>query len=209
MDRTRRFENRFAAGLLLALAVAAIPSLAAADDAFTEPCQVCHGPDGVSRWPDIPNISGLPEVVISNALYDFRGRARPCRQAACAASGDCPAVDKCTMAVGLSGEDIARFARYFASQPFSPSVAETDPALVAHGKAIHDASCEECHTGGGSNPQDEASILRGQNVEYLRHAMTDYREERRQAEEAMAISKEALSEEDIEALLHFYGSPTQ
>ena len=59
MDRTRRLENRFAAGLLLALAVAAIPSLAAADDAFTEPCQVCHGPDGVSRWPDIPNISGL------------------------------------------------------------------------------------------------------------------------------------------------------
>ena len=33
MDRTRRSETGFAAGLLLALAVAAIPSIAAADDA--------------------------------------------------------------------------------------------------------------------------------------------------------------------------------
>jgi sulfide dehydrogenase cytochrome subunit len=209
MDCTRRTQTGLATGLMLALVVAAIPPIAAAEDAFTAPCQVCHGPDGVSRWPDIPNISGLPAVVISNALYDFRGHARPCRQAACGAAGDCPAVDKCTMSIGLSDEDIARFARYYASQPFSPSVAETDPALTARGKAIHDAACEECHTGGGSNPLDEASILRGQNVDYLRNAMEDYRARRRQAEEAMATAKEALSDEDIEALLHFYGSPTK
>ena len=115
MDCTRRTQTGLATGLMLALVVAAIPPIAAAEDAFTAPCQVCHGPDGVSRWPDIPNISGLPAVVISNALYDFRGHARRGPQAAGGAAGECPAVDKCAMASGLRDEEIAGFARFYAS----------------------------------------------------------------------------------------------
>jgi sulfide dehydrogenase cytochrome subunit len=189
-------------------ALSAAPVIAA-DSAFTEACQVCHGPDGVARWPDIPNISGLPEVVIANALYDFRGRARPCRSAACAATGDCPEADMCALSAGLTDEEIERFARYYAAQPFSPSVAAIKLDKAARGETLHERRCEECHSDGGSNPKDQASILRGQNLDYLRTAIDDYRAGRRALEEPMAKAIGDLSDDDIEALLHFYGSPTR
>lgn len=174
---------------------------------IVDSCVVCHGPDGVSRWEDVPNISGLPEVVVANALYDFRGRARPCRQPSCAAEGACPPMDMCQIARPLTSAEMDVIARYYAAQPFSISVAEYDETLAARGAEIHARQCEDCHSKGGSDPMDEASILRGQNMEYLRNAMTDYRSGDRLGEEAMLIRLRELSEEDIEALSHFYASP--
>ena len=209
MATTRRFGLLSAAVFLFALAALGGVPPAAADSTLTEQCQVCHGPDGVSRWPDIPNISGLPEVVLANAMYDFRGRARPCRLPACGQDGSCPDVDMCTLSVGLTEAEIDRYARYYSAQPFSPSVADVDPELVTRGLELHDRYCEKCHTAGGSNPLDEASILRGQNMEYMRNAMADYRERRREQEAPMAKAIDSLDDEDVEALLHFYASPTR
>lgn len=194
---------------LLAAGCILLPGAAAADnDELTESCQVCHGPDGISRWPDIPNISGLPEIVVANALYDFRGRARPCRKAACGPAGTCPDVDMCELATAFSDEEIDLYARHYASQAFSPSVAEVDPALASAGQALHEQYCEICHTAGGSDPLDEASILRGQNREYLRHAMDDFRARRRVDEAPMTRAFEKIDDAGVEALLHFYATPT-
>lgn len=190
-----------------------IVGLVAAAQAQTAPgvvdqCTGCHGPDGVSRWGDVPNISGLPEIVIVNALYDFRGSTRPCRRPGCSADGTCPDLDMCVIANPLSGAEMDIIARYYAAQPFSPSAEEFDQALAARGSELHAEGCEECHSKGGSDPVDEASILRGQNSEYLMNAMSDYRSGERLGEEAMLQRLRALSDQDIEALVHFYGSPT-
>lgn len=196
------------------LFVLAMLGLVVAAQAETAPgivdsCVVCHGPDGVSRWGDVPNISGLPEVVVANALYDFRGRARPCRQPSCAADGACPPIDMCQIARPLTDGQMDVIARYYAAQPFSISVAEVDEILAARGAEIHAQQCEDCHSKGGSDPMDEASILRGQNMEYLRNAMADYRSGDRLGEEAMLSRLRELSEQDIEALSHFYASPRE
>ena len=73
MGMKRIGRPRTVAGMIAVMAALSAAPVIAADSAFTEACQVCHGPDGVARWPDIPNISGLPEVVIANALYDACG----------------------------------------------------------------------------------------------------------------------------------------
>ncbi|MGD8636706.1 MAG: hypothetical protein PVI48_09575 [Gammaproteobacteria bacterium] len=192
--------------IMLGLVVAAQAETA---PGIVDSCIACHGPDGVSRWGDVPNISGLPEVVIANALYDFRGSARPCRQPSCAAEGACPPTDMCQIARPLTGGEMDIIARYYAAQPFSSSVAEFDETLAARGAEIHSRKCEDCHSKGGSDPMDEASILRGQNMEYLRNAMADYRSGDRLGEEAMLIHLRELSEEDVEALSHFYASPRE
>ena len=79
MAQEKHETHRFRAMLfLLAAGCLLLPGAAAADiDRLTESCQVCHGPDGVSRWPDIPNISGLPEIVIANALYPATDNDEP------------------------------------------------------------------------------------------------------------------------------------
>jgi len=170
-------------------------------------CTACHGPDGVSRWGDVPNISGLPEVVVANALYDFRGRARPCRRPDCGAEGTCPDLDMCAIARPLTDAEMDVIARYYSTQPFSVSIAEFDAALAVRGGEIHAEQCEECHSRGGSDPVDEASILRGQNLPYLLNAIADYRAGERIGEDAMLERLRALSDADVQALLNYYASP--
>jgi sulfide dehydrogenase cytochrome subunit len=193
--------------ILFALGLAAV---AQADPApgVIQQCASCHGPDGVSRWGEVPNISGLPEIVIANALYDFRGHARPCRVPACGEEGTCPKMTMCQIAGPLSDGEMDVIARYYSAQPFSPSVAEYDEVKAAQGAQIHDKYCETCHSAGGTDPEDEASILRGQNTEYIRNAMSDYRSGKRLGEDAMLRKFNKLTPEEVDALAHFYASPT-
>ena len=209
MTRTRPFLVGLAVTALLA--GPASPGAELSDVDFTAQCEACHGPDGVSRWPDIPNISGLPDVVVANALYDFRGRARPCRVGECGPKESCPDASMCYVSHELDDGQIERYATFYSSQPFSPSVpdAALDPELVTAGSELHARRCEECHSQGGSSPLDQASILRGQNMAYLRNAMADFREGRRVQEAAMAEAVATLSDSDVEALLQFYASPTR
>ena len=193
--------------LMLLLFGLAVISQAESTPGIAEQCEDCHGPDGVSRWGDVPNISGLPEIVIANALYDFRGRMRPCRAPSCADDGECPPIDMCDISRPLSDGEMDIIARYYAAQPFSGSVAEYDKEKAGVGAAIHEQHCEICHTAGGSDPMDEASILRGQNMEYLRNAMEDYRSGTRLGEDAMLRRFRKLDDTELDALVHFYASP--
>ena len=193
---------------LLVMGMVIMAQTAAGTD-LVKSCAVCHGPDGVSRWSDVPNIAGLPEVVIANALYDFRGHSRPCRKAACAADGACPDDDMCEVAKPLSDGEMDVIARYYSARPFSPSVADYDVAKASIGAGIHEQRCEVCHSGGGSDPKDEASILRGQNMDYIRNALSDYRSGDRLGEEAMLkhLNVKALDDDQVDALVNFYASP--
>lgn len=182
--------------------------LAAQDwDGITGQCAACHGADGMSPWEDIPNIAGLPEIVVANALYDFRGNERPCRKPACAADEECPPLDMCEIARPLSDTAIETLARLYAAEPYRQVSNEFDATLAEEGRAVHDRWCEGCHTMAGTDPVDEASILRGQHSVYIRNAIVDYRSGNRTAEKVMIDNLKKMSDEQLEAVIHFYASP--
>jgi len=195
----------------LLLLVAGSPALAAPDTVVSvqQLCASCHGPDGVSRWADVPNIAGLPEVVIANALYDYRGHARPCRKPDCVAEGGCPDLSMCGIAEDMSDGMMDNYAVYYSSRAFGPAANDFDQGMAELGQQIHQDKCEICHTGGGTDPEDEASILRGQNKTYITNAMGDYRNGDRLGEDAMIQAIKALSDEQTAALIEFYASPTE
>lgn len=187
------------------LLMGAATAMAESSDSLAQ-CDNCHGVDGVARWPEVPNISGLPEVVIANALYDFKGHERPCRKLECAGEEGCPDDDMCGVTRHLSDGQIDGLARRYAAQPFGPTANEFDVELAERGRKVHGQACGHCHTRGGSDPLDQASILKGQNSEYIRRALGDYVEGRRLGEHAMVEEFRIFTTEDIEALVNFYAS---
>lgn len=193
---------------LLLLLVGSDASAAAAEaPPKVKECAACHGDVAPSPYPSVPTIHGLPVEVLDNALFDFRATIRPCRKADCGEDADCPELDFCAIAVGLSDEDIATLARWYSMQPFVPAGEAWDAAKAAQGRSLHMAQCESCHTGGGTNPVDQASILRGQPKGYLRLALEDFRNDRRVAVAEMDAIIRELSDREIAALIEFYASP--
>lgn len=193
---------RTLAALLLALTVAAS---ARADVATAVVfCSACHGAEGISALPMVPSIAGMSALVIENAIYDYRNGGRICPSTPGAATRQM--LDMCAPARGVADADISGVAEHFASLPWKPIVQETDAAAADRGKALHDAECEVCHTDDGSNAGDDASILSGQHLEYLRLVMTEYAAGLRAQPGPMQAKMTRLTPDDIEALAQFYSS---
>jgi sulfide dehydrogenase cytochrome subunit len=198
--------------LLVALAAAALllgtaPVPAADSPPQVQSCAACHGVEAPSPFPAVPTIHGLPQLVLENALYDFRATIRPCRKPGCGAADGCPELDFCSIVAELSDEDIAILADWYASRDYVPLEQDYHAALAAVGAQLHAQGCESCHGNGGSSPQDQASILRGQPKEYLRNAIGDFRQERRIAVAEMHAMLQAMTPEEVAALVEFYASP--
>lgn len=65
--------------------------------------------------------------------------------------------------------------------------------------------CEICHANFGSDPIDDASMLRGQRKVYLRTAMEDFQQGRREAGfAAMDDLLRKLSDQELDALAEFF-----
>ena len=181
---------------------------AAADlDAVIETCNGCHGNDGVSQWSDVPTIAGVPEFVQADALYIYRDEARPCAESKFR-QGDTSraATTMCAVVADMSDDTIDEVAAYYAGLPFVAAQQEFDAGLADAGKAVHEAQCDRCHSEGGSNPDDEAGILAGQWMGYLKTTFAQYAAGDREQPKKMQEKMDALSEADVTALLHFYAS---
>ncbi len=64
-------------------------------------CAACHGPTGISAIPMYPNLAGQKEAYLAKQLKDFKSGARKDPVMA-------------PMAMGLSDEDVANIAAYYA-----------------------------------------------------------------------------------------------
>ena len=182
-------------------------SMAGDLEAAVENCNGCHGDNGVSQWTDVPTIAGVPEFVHADALYIFRDEARPCTESKYR-QGDTSraATTMCAVAADLSDEMIDEIAAHYAALPFVAAKQEFDADLAAAGKAVHDAECDRCHSEGGSNPEDEAGILAGQWIGYLEDTFAEYRAGEREQPKKMEEKVNALSDDDVKALVHYYAS---
>lgn len=190
----------FAAALFAAPATAAAPDTA-------ETCADCHGDDGVSSDGEIPTIAGASAFFLENQLFIFQEEARPCAAGVFEDKDEQPAADDhCALAKELSEDQILELAEYYAGMPFAPADQPVDQALADKGAAIHERSCDKCHTEGGSLELDDAGILAGQWKPYLLDQLEAYKAGERWQPEKMQPQIEELSEADMKALVEYYAS---
>ena len=170
-------------------------------------CDGCHGDDGVSRWNDVPTIAGIDEFAHSEALFVYRDEARPCAESEYR-QGDTSRAPKtmCAVVMDMSDEFIEEIAAYYAALPFVAAGQEFNAELAAAGEAIHARACDRCHSDGGSNPEDAASILAGQWMGYLATTFVDYAAGERDQPAKMQEALDGLSDEEVDALLNYYAS---
>jgi sulfide dehydrogenase cytochrome subunit len=193
---------------VLSVLALGIPALASADvDALMQDCNGCHGDDGVSQWSDVPTIAGLAEFVHVDALFIYQDEARPCAESEYR-QGDTSraATTMCAVAADLSEDDIDEIAAAYAELPYVKATQDFDAGKAAAGQALHDKHCDKCHSEAGTNPEDEAGMLGGQMMGYLRDTFAQYADESREQPGKMQEKMELLSADDAEALIHYYGS---
>ncbi len=176
-------------------------------DSLMGGCNDCHGDNGVSQWSDVPTIAGIDAFGIADALFMYRDEERPCSESEYR-QGDTSraATTMCAIAADLSDEDIEALGDAYGELDFVAAAQDFDAALAESGAAIHEQQCDKCHSDGGSNVEDEASILAGQQMTYLENSFADYLSGDRPQDKKMKEKLEALSADDVKALVHYYAS---
>jgi len=157
-------KNLLMLGLGSALLVT-LPLSASADvDKLVKQCAECHGKDGNSTVDKVPTIAGFSSSSIEDTLIQYTdgsrkgGKYKP-------ENGD--ETDMNAVAKKLSEQDIKDLSEYFAGKQFKPHQQDFDAKLVKAGAKVHKKRCKKCHSDGGSNADDDASILAGQWTVYL------------------------------------------
>lgn len=189
------------------LALAATSASAGDVESMMADCNGCHGPGGVSESNDVPTIAGFPEFVHVDALYVYQDEARPCAESAYR-HGDTskPATTMCAIAAALSEDDIDAIAAAYAELDYVKAKQDFDANLAAAGKVLHEENCDRCHSDAGTNPDDEAGMLGGQRMGYLKTTFAQFSDGSREQPKKMKEKFDALSDEDKTALLNYYGS---
>lgn len=195
----------YAAALLVLFA--AYPAGASDVDSLMKHCNDCHGAGGVSESSDVPTIAGLPEFVHADALFVYKDEERPCSDSKYR-HGDTsrPATSMCAIAAELSEDDVDALAAAYAELPYVKATQKFDATLAAAGEALHKEHCDLCHSEAGTNPEDEAGMLGGQQMGYLQKSFKDFATGDRGQPKKMKEMMDLLSEADFAALANYYGS---
>jgi len=204
-QKITRFALLAGAGLFsLSLATAA---WAADVNKLAENCASCHGKDGASTESDVPIIGGYSAPFISDSLAAYKKKERPCPETKYR-GGDKKGqkTDMCQVAKDLSDADMKDLGKHFAGKKFVRAQQKFDAALAKKGKEIHERSCDKCHSEGGSLASDDAGILAGQWMPYLKEQFKDFKAGKRPMVKKMKPKMEKLEPADIDALVNYYGS---
>ena len=80
----------------------------------------------------------------------------------------------CAIAADLSEDDIDALAAAYAELPYVKAKQDFDAGLAAAGEALHDEHCDKCHSDAGTNPDDEAGMLGGQQMGFVQTSFEQY-----------------------------------
>lgn len=175
--------------------------------AAAKDCAGCHTASGVSENPDTPTIAGASEFFLENQFILFKEKSRPCVADLFSQAKEKPAAkDHCAVMEKLSDDDVKKLTKHYSKLPFKSVKQEVDDKLVQAGKKLHDQRCSKCHSGGGSEPADDAGLLAGQPKPYLIRTMHDYKKQERWQDDKMKKEMVKLSDDQIKALAEYYAS---
>lgn len=195
MSRTRPW----ALGAILLLSSTAF---AAADAGLTASCDACHGKDGVSTRQNVPTIAGISIPVQLDALKAFKQKSRPCRTVSIQGRTD----DMCRVAAALSEAQVMSLAEHYSKLAYVKMNQPVDTAESAAGMAIAQRECSICHTKGGTDPTDDAGLLGGQPLGWLKNAIADMKNAKSPQPKMMRDKTSKLSDADVTALAEYYAS---
>jgi len=197
----------FQATLIAGALAFAVPCLVnAADGAeLAKKCADCHGKDGNSSKEEVPNIAGFSAPYLEDTMTAYKSGDRPGVKFK---KDDGTETDMAEVAKDLSDDDIKAVAAYFAGQKFKSHAAEqkTDPALVKRGEELLNDACDKCHANYGSDPADDAGLLAGQWIPYLRKQFEMFDSGERYMPKKMKKKFEHLNKADYEAVIQALGS---
>jgi cytochrome c553 len=156
-------------------------------------CASCHGEDGNSKRPHIPNLSQQNPVYLFSAFEKF-------------ASGERKDYVMSKLAPSLSMEERVNIAVYYGAQPLKPFAGTRDAALIQQGEARFSSVCSGCH-GVQADGRETTPRLAGQPQEYLRKALTRFRDkDPSRAGSVMSAVVDGFSDAEISALAAYLQS---
>ncbi|HEX5998240.1 MAG TPA: c-type cytochrome [Hyphomicrobiaceae bacterium] len=155
-------------------------------------CAACHGADGHSQDPSIPNIGGQPKLAVMYQLFFFReGRRKS------------PQMNE--IARSLSDAELAAIAEHVSKLPPPAPVTDAiDAARYKRGAELAaQRRCGSCH-GETFSGRAQMPRLAGQHEAYTLKALQDYRAGARVGTQAaMAEAIHGLSDTDFADLAYF------
>lgn len=151
-------------------------------------CANCHGEDGISKTPDVPNLAGQNPAYLLEQIRKF-------------GSGERKDQFMQGLIKVLKDEERIQVAAYYASIPVPPS--RSDAALTARGKEQFNKLCVRCH-GEQARGNELFPRLAGQKLPYLQTSITRYRDGTGiRNNQLMAIATSTLKNEDITAIANY------
>lgn len=159
-------------------------------------CGHCHGVDGNSVKPDIPNLAGQNTAYIVEQIGKF-------------ANGERKNFVMQTLANNFTFTDKVNLALYFNSQKVKPQ--PFDAGLAAKGKQIYTQVCFRCHGEDGKGEEGYARLA-GQKIDYVEMTLKRFRSTANKEQTldgtlrtnaSMEQVTAKLSDEEIKSLAHF------
>jgi cytochrome c553 len=192
ITRCSKFQLAIAAVALVFTAQVSAAGDAARGEVLADTCNGCHAVASYTNvYPTyhVPRVAGQSAGYLASALTLYRDGNR----------------DHSTMtaqAGSLSDQDIQDIAAYLAA---------SGPQLVASQEAQGEAPtaavvCSACHGAAGVSPIPTNPNLAGQHMDYLEQAAKQYKAGERRGPNAIAMQAQmnAISDEDLKAVLLFY-----
>jgi cytochrome c553 len=159
-------------------------------------CGHCHGVDGNSVKPDIPNLAGQNTAYIVEQIGKF-------------ANGDRKDFVMQTLANNFTFTDKVNLALYFNSQKVKGQ--EYDADLAARGERIYKHVCFRCHGEDGKGEEGYARLA-GQKIGYVELTLQRFRSTANKEETVDGIKRTnasmeqvtaRLSDDEIKSLAHY------
>jgi cytochrome c553 len=151
-------------------------------------CANCHGEDGISKTPDVPNLAGQNPAYLLEQIRKFGAGERK---------------DQFMQGLikVLKDEERVQVAAYFSNMVVRPSPA--DAAQAAKGKVLFSKLCVRCH-GEQARGNEAIARLAGQKLPYLETTIARYRDKTGiRNNQLMSIATASLKNEDITAIANY------
>lgn len=178
-------------------------------EAVMAKCADCHGKDGASTDPNVPIIGGMSAAYIEATLAAYKAKERPCPQTEIKAGAKKGTkTTMCEAVKDLSAPDLKQVADFLAKQKFVPAAQTVNATLAAKGQAVYKQSCEKCHSESGKAPDDDAGILAGQWMTYMKEQMDEVKSGARKTDKKEKMKKvlQELDAAQLDAVLNYFAS---